>query len=78
MEKRVRNGTAGTGQPENRKRQQKQIHAWILHMNRMDMAPGKGRWEEATATPLRWSLLGGLGKKPCPGFLHSQLSEQEE
>lgn len=54
------------------------LHAWTLSMSSVDMAPGMGRWEEAAATPLRGSVLRGLWKKPCPGFLHPQLSEQEE
>ena len=37
-----------------------------------------GRWGEATAIPLGWSILRGLWKKPCPGFLYPQLSDQEE
>lgn len=54
------------------------LHAWMLHRSSMGMAPGMGRWEEVTAAPLRWSILRGLGKKLCPGFLYPQVNKHEE
>lgn len=55
------------------------LHAWMLHRSSMGMAPGMGRWEEVTATPLRWSILRGLGRNSVlASRTHSSISMRSD